>query len=212
VADRTQSLYREVYRTLRGRILSGAYELGAQIETEQRLTQQCGASIITIRQAEQMLVDEGLLDKQQGRGTFVPESVRRHLRVLCVCGLDLAQGLQHHMGPYYSGLITLSRDEAARRGQHRRAPQVYIPGAERRFSFEAAGYLRTLELDQAGTDLSRIALLDDVVAQGVTRALLKTGRGERDVKLSIVCGRQEIIPLGFRATYIVAGRNAIVTD
>ncbi len=72
--------------------------------------------MITIRQAEQMLVDEGLLGKQQGRGTFVPESARQHLKILGVCGLNLAQGLQRHLGPYFSDLIVLSQQAAVKRG------------------------------------------------------------------------------------------------
>lgn len=306
------SLYRKVYRTLRGRILSGEYELGAQIETEPELAAQFDASMITIRQAAQMLHDEGLLDKQQGRGTFVPLSVRNRLKILCVCGLDLAEGLKQRMGSYHSDLIILSQGEAARRGMEvetvwlaqkepdrarhygdesvireywgvvfiacrpdhvllqrvrqlklrhvtiagrqegadrwvwldqreairlalevfdvspaepppivmgidnlrrdveavlratrRYVEQIYVPGPEQRFSFETAGYLKTQEVLQAGTDLSRVIFLDDVVAQGATRALLQAGYARRDVRYLVICGRQELVPLGFPVTYVV---------
>ncbi len=81
--------YRSVYQDLRGKILSAAYEPGEQIETEPQLARRYDASLITIRQAAQMLVDEGLLVKQQGRGTFVAESVSSRLSLLGVFGLSL---------------------------------------------------------------------------------------------------------------------------
>ncbi len=310
--ERGYLLYRKVYRTLRGRILSGEYEPGAKIETEHELTRQLGASVITIRQAEQMLVDDGLLDKQQGRGTFVPESVTRHLKILGVCGLDLAQGFQHRMSSYFSDLLVLSQQLASERGMefetawlpsfdenramrycdestimdyrgfiffacgpthlllkkvremnrsyavisaHSRgteprrvwldypeairlaltqfsdrpdvpilimgignlrqdveaalkqtrcnATQCYLSGDERQLAFETGAYHRMLELIDSGQSVSRILFLDDVVAQGATRALLKSGYREADIRLVIICGRQEIIPLGFPATFIV---------
>lgn len=116
MADRMHSLYRQVYRMLRGRILTGEYGAGEQIETEPQLAKQLKASLITIRQAEQMLVDDGLLVKQQGRGTFVATSLAGKLRILGVCGLQFAEGHRHHLGAYYSNLLTLSQEEAARRG------------------------------------------------------------------------------------------------
>lgn len=305
---KNSALYRVVYRGLRGRILSGEYEAGAKIETEQELTEQFGASVITIRQAEQMLVDEGLLDKQQGRGTFVPANVVRHLKILCVCGLKLTEGLQQRMGGYVADVIVLAQQEAARRqmefetvwlatfdperarvyceepaimeywgflflacgpthpllrrvqelklryatvsaypfphnsirldfeegirlalGQFgarekplimgidslqdevasvlrdtgRAAQQVYLPHMGEGHSFETAGYLRTMELIKEQRDLSRMILLDDVIAQGATRALLKAGYAQRQVKLAVICGREEIVPLGLPVTYVV---------
>ncbi len=310
--NRGHLLYRKVYRTLRGRILSGAYEPGEQIETEQTLTRQFKASIITIRQAEQMLEDEGLLDKQQGRGTFVPLSVKQHLKILGVCGLNLIQGLSHRMGPYFSNLIVFSQEEAATRGVQfetvwlssseperaraycdeeslrnymgflffacstnhplvkrvqelrmryavitayarpeeprqvwldypeairlalaeftgkARSPlvvmgidysraevetilrssgcptaSIYLPGDETRYNFEAAGYHRMRELIASGADLSRILFLDDVVAQGATRAMLKAGFREKDVELVIISSKEELLPLGFPATLVI---------
>lgn len=311
VVKKKHSLYRMVYRTLRGRILSGEYEVGDQIETEPELAEQFHTSLITIRQAAQMLSDEGLLDKQQGRGTFVPLSVRSQRKILCVCGLDLTQGLRRKMGTYHADLLVLSQEETARRGMefeavwlshfnpdrckpyceepvlreywgfvfiacrpdhpmvqrvrklkmryamitsgeyegHRCvwldyreairlaldeckgreggpvvvmgidsmgpvvesilketggiAETVYIPGSEGGVSFETEGYLRTRELVRSGRDLSRVIFLDDIVAQGATRALLEAGYGARNPRLVIIAGRQEIIPLGIPATYVV---------
>ena len=110
---RDQMHYQRVYRELRGRILSGHYAPGSRIETEPVLTEQFGVSIITIRQAAGMLEEEGLLDRRQGKGTFVPESVRERLKVLCVVGLDLAHGLRRCMGSYHSDLVLLAEEVTA---------------------------------------------------------------------------------------------------
>jgi len=307
---RDQMRYQRVYRELRGRILSGHYAPGSQIETEPVLTEQFGVSIITIRQAAGMLEEEGLLDRRQGKGTFVPESVRERLKVLCVIGLNLAHGLQQRMGSYHSDLVLLAEEETARRGMEfeavwldarnpdrikpyteefalrefwgfvfiacganhallrrvralkmrhavisahavdehcrvrldyreavrlglgvfddgkapplimgldnlrkdveavlddtdLRPPQEYLPWSPEGPGYDTRGYQRALELIEEGRDLSRLLLLDDTVAQGVTRALLRAGYGARDVKLAVLCGLQQIIPLGLPVTYVV---------
>lgn len=319
MVKKAHSLYRMVYRTLRGRILSGQYDLGAQIETEPELAKQFKTSLITIRQAAQMLTDEGLLDKQQGRGTFVPPSARKHLKILCVCGLDLAEGLQQSMGSYHAELIILSQGEAERRGlefetvwlPHRSqarvrpycvesvireywgvvfiacgsdhmllqrvrdlqmrhvaisghqqdagrwvwldqkqairialeavggtqgnppvvmgidnlrrevdavlgdtslpARQLYVAGADARYSFETAGYLKMQEAQASGMDLSRVVFLDDIVAHGATRALLQGGYGGREVRYAVICGLQDIMPMGFPMHYVVHDAAAEVS-
>lgn len=307
---RDRLLYRDVYRGLRSRILTGRYEPGDRIETEPQLAHQFGASLITIRQAQQLLVDEGLLDKQQGRGTFVPPAVRQRLKILCVCGLDLADGLQGRIGSYYTNLIVLSERETARLGMEfetvwlsqrdpdrahaycdecfieeywgvvfiacrkdhpllrrvhdtglryvviashapsidrrvwldypeairlgldafgklsppvimgidslrrdvetllrkrklRGASQFYIPGFGRPHSVEASGYLKTLELLDRGVDFSRTLFLDDVMALGATRALLKAGYGNRkNIRLVVIGGHHEIVPMGLPVVFV----------
>jgi GntR family transcriptional regulator len=72
-------LYRELADYLRGRIRDGSYSAGAQIPTESALCLEHAVSRTTVRQAVQELVNEGVLDRQQGRGTFVaPPTARRN--------------------------------------------------------------------------------------------------------------------------------------
>lgn len=66
-------LYRQIQEYLRTMIESQAWGIGMQIPTEQQLGQQFGVSRITVVKAVSRLVDEGLLRKEQGRGTFVAE-------------------------------------------------------------------------------------------------------------------------------------------
>lgn len=309
--------YRSIYVCLRGRILSGDYTPGNQIETEMQLADEFDTSLITIRQAVQMLDDEGLLDKQQGRGTFVPEAVKRRLRVLAVCGLDFAPAHRRHMSAYHFDLLVWSKNQAAAMGakletvwvpthtpddmgpycdedylrqhvgflfigcgdQHpvlRRVLElklryVLISATERKYnnvwldlrqatqlglgvfgkdqhififgmdtteetaekasadagfnttfvdvmkipnteSIEAGAYHLTLDLIKKGKDVSCMLLLDDVAARGATRALLTAGYGSDDVRLAVVCAKQEMIPLGLPATFVVHDMEEVVVE
>ena len=65
--------YHQVYVALRGWLNDGRFPPGAQIPTEPQLCQAFGVSRITIRRAIADLVDERLLVRKQGSGTFVPE-------------------------------------------------------------------------------------------------------------------------------------------
>jgi GntR family transcriptional regulator len=65
------SLHRQVYLVLRHRLLGGSFAAGAQLPTEPDLCLQFGVSRITLRRAVADLVEEGLLERVQGRGTFV---------------------------------------------------------------------------------------------------------------------------------------------
>jgi GntR family transcriptional regulator len=64
-------LYAQVASVMRHRIESGHWAQGAKISTLEALEQEFAVARVTIRQAIELLRKEGLLDAQQGRGTFV---------------------------------------------------------------------------------------------------------------------------------------------
>lgn len=64
-------LYRQIQEYMRQKIETKEWATGEQIPTEQQLGQQFGVSRITVMKAVSRLVDEGVLRKEQGRGTFV---------------------------------------------------------------------------------------------------------------------------------------------
>lgn len=64
-------LYRQVFGILRQRIVDSVYDSGEQLMTEDALAAEFGVSRATIRQAVGELVRQGLVDRKQGRGTFV---------------------------------------------------------------------------------------------------------------------------------------------
>ncbi|HEX2948329.1 MAG TPA: GntR family transcriptional regulator [Armatimonadota bacterium] len=63
--------YREIYEVLRKRIRTGEYRPGEQIPSLNQLCTAFNVSQITVRQAISALVNEGLLDRVQGKGNFV---------------------------------------------------------------------------------------------------------------------------------------------
>jgi len=70
--DRSRSpLYLQVASVMRQRIESERWKQGEQISTIEELEAEFGVARVTVRQAIEILREEGLLDARQGRGTFV---------------------------------------------------------------------------------------------------------------------------------------------
>ncbi len=63
--------YYQVYLTVRDWIYNGNYSRGAQLPTETELCDTFGVSRITVRKAVDLLSDDKLILREQGRGTFV---------------------------------------------------------------------------------------------------------------------------------------------
>ncbi len=64
-------LYHQLYEILRDRIASGAWQPGEMIPPESELVKQYRVSRTTVRQVLDLLVKEGLIFRQRGRGSFV---------------------------------------------------------------------------------------------------------------------------------------------
>lgn len=73
-------LYQQLMTRLKNDIIAGAYPAGGRIPSEQLLCQTYGVSRVTVRKAMLDLVQEGLLVRRQGKGTFVAsERIQRNL-------------------------------------------------------------------------------------------------------------------------------------
>ena len=64
-------LYRQLMERLRADIAAGIYRAHSRIPSEQALCETYGVSRVTVRKALSELTREGLLERQQGKGTFV---------------------------------------------------------------------------------------------------------------------------------------------
>jgi len=73
--DRHMPLYVQVASALRRQIATGQWQPGQQISTLEELEQEYKVARVTVRQAVALLQKEGLLHRQQGRGTFVADKV-----------------------------------------------------------------------------------------------------------------------------------------
>ncbi|MDN6400030.1 MAG: GntR family transcriptional regulator, partial [Brachybacterium sp.] len=65
--------FEELASQLRSRIRSGAWTPGTKLPTENELIQESGFSLTTVRRAYESLVDEGLVTRRRGAGTFVSD-------------------------------------------------------------------------------------------------------------------------------------------
>ncbi|MFC7393965.1 GntR family transcriptional regulator [Scopulibacillus cellulosilyticus] len=70
-ADSAQPLYEQLKSIIKEEISRGVYKYGDRIPTEIELCEKYGVSRITARRAVSDLVEENILDRQQGKGTFV---------------------------------------------------------------------------------------------------------------------------------------------
>ncbi|MTI60441.1 MAG: FadR family transcriptional regulator [Firmicutes bacterium] len=68
-----ESLSRQVFEQLKQQIITGKWEPGEKIPSENELSEMLNVSRVTIREALQTLVALDLLEKKQGEGTFVKE-------------------------------------------------------------------------------------------------------------------------------------------
>jgi len=66
-----QSRYGGLATALRERIIAGEWAPGMAIPPESALAQSYGVALGTVRQSLALLVEDGLLERRQGRGTFV---------------------------------------------------------------------------------------------------------------------------------------------
>ncbi len=64
-------LYVQLRDALRGQIENGEWKVGSQVPTESELMGSYCVGRATVRQALQELVNQGLLSRKQGKGTFV---------------------------------------------------------------------------------------------------------------------------------------------
>ena len=71
IRDSKLPIYHQLYEILRGNIVGGQWQPGDMLPPESELIEQYQVSRITVRQALDALVNEGLIYRQRGRGTFV---------------------------------------------------------------------------------------------------------------------------------------------
>lgn len=75
--DATTPLYIQLANNLRRLIADGKMATGDALPSERMLTELTGASRVTVRKAIEQLIDEGLLLRRQGAGTFVAPAIEQ---------------------------------------------------------------------------------------------------------------------------------------
>lgn len=75
--DTSTPLYIQLANNLRQLIFDGEMATGDALPSERSLTEITGASRVTVRKAIDQLIDEGLLLRRQGAGTYVAPSIEQ---------------------------------------------------------------------------------------------------------------------------------------
>lgn len=72
--------YQLIYEDLKKKIEEGVYAPGAQLPFERELSEQYGVERITVRKSLSLLVQDGLIDKRAGLGSFVHQNTSDQAR------------------------------------------------------------------------------------------------------------------------------------
>lgn len=104
-------LYIQIRESIFQRIKNQDYKAGDQISTEEDLAREFGVSRMTIRHAISQLVQEGILERRQGIGTFViSHQITRHYTYL---SSFYEEALQQGLNPS-SKLLSIQNKKANR--------------------------------------------------------------------------------------------------
>jgi GntR family transcriptional regulator len=107
-----QPRYRQLADDLRSRILYQEFVVGGAIPTEAQLSREYRASRITVRHALDLLEQEGLLHREQGRGSFVrARAISIGPRRLTSFSEELAERGLRHSSDLVGVLVVRARDE-----------------------------------------------------------------------------------------------------
>ncbi len=116
-ADERQPKYLRIHSNLRQRITSGQWPPGRPLPSQRELADEFGVSVMTLRQALQLLTDDGLIETRHGSGTFTAARYAYDLGHLRSFASDLmAQGAEITTKLLAAETSTPPPDVAARLG------------------------------------------------------------------------------------------------
>jgi len=116
-AEDRQPKYLRIHAELRDRITSGQWPAGTPLPAQRDLAAEFGVSIMTLRQALQLLADDGLIAARHGSGTYVAARYDYDLGHLRSFAADLAaQGAEIRTRLLAAEVITPADEVRARLG------------------------------------------------------------------------------------------------
>jgi GntR family transcriptional regulator len=96
--ERRTPHYLRIYRDLKAKVLEGAFAAGERLPTQRELAATYGVTVMTVRQALQLLEQEELVVMRHGLGTYVaPQRIRYAIGNLRSLAQEVSrQGLELH--------------------------------------------------------------------------------------------------------------------
>lgn len=108
--------YKSIYYAIKQKILSGEFAIGDQLPSIAALQEEFGAkSLNTVRSAQQLLVEDGMLRTDQGRGAFViSKESAREVRVdeTLATAIEQIQRAQRALGAQRVRRVTIDLDDS----------------------------------------------------------------------------------------------------
>jgi LacI family transcriptional regulator len=184
-------LYHQLAQQLEAEIVAGKYPVTKPFFSDKELVSRYGLSLLTVRQAMSELVKKGLLERRQGKGTFLTKSVAGRVKngkvkqqVILFTGWGLAQ-LSSWESMYFHDIFKGIQAEADNRGL-----RVLVDDGK-----PGAGLHLNLDVDVC-TLVGAVAL---VGSESEARALELQGLGVNTVTVNFaVDGLPAIVPDDYR--------------
>ena len=158
-------LYLTVRDAVRDAIDAGVFQPGEQMPSTKELSDQLAVSLVTTHRALQELVSSGILQRSQGKGTFVHERYYGRKRALPECRLGLVFHSESSLADYYHSQILEGVRQSA---QSLAVDLVQFPFVEQ---FRIDGFAVILPCDDKARLLAVAQMLD--VAQDQNPALIE---------------------------------------
>lgn len=109
-------LYKQIYQSIKDQILSGELRPKDRVPSEQEFMDEFMVSKITVKNALAVLVDEGLVIRIQGKGTFVsPDTSSVTVEATSSRSLPVAPVLQHNNYNYIGLVIPTMKTKVIQR-------------------------------------------------------------------------------------------------
>lgn len=121
-------LYVQLMDQLQEQIVSGTYQPGERLQTENEMAKTYGVSIITVRSAVSALIEKGLVERKQGKGTFVtkPKYTRDIKKLQSFSEMCKSMGLKPGGKMLENKLVVLEPGTAEKFGQEAGSQGIYI--------------------------------------------------------------------------------------
>lgn len=121
-------LYVQLMEQLQDKILSGEYQQGEKLQTEGEMVKAYGVSIITVRNAIGGLIERGLVERKQGKGTFVtkPKYTRDIRKIQGFSEMCTSMGLKPGGKMLENKLLVPDDKTAEKLGQEKGSQAVFI--------------------------------------------------------------------------------------
>ncbi|MDN5362727.1 MAG: GntR family transcriptional regulator, N-acetylglucosamine utilization regulator [Moorella sp. (in: firmicutes)] len=208
-------LYEQLKDILKQKITAGELQPGAALPGERQLMETYGVSRVTVRQAIAELVNEGLLYRQHGKGTFVaPKRIERPLARLLGVAEELAlEGLDIGIQVIKSGLQE-APPEARQELQLAEGETVFgvtrlITAAHQPLLLDASYFPPAIGQLLQNMDLSKDLIYTQLELYGYKisngRQRISAGRVSREEARYLQCRAGSPVLIVKRTTYVEGG-------